>query len=150
MLDEDPMKGLLTGECVYQVASGDLVRGTRAYPKPVSAEQLLKSFGIIATNNHESGQDLPCGSVVYVDEDSGHVTLSRISGAQLIALGKKISINSSSKEDLEAIPGIGPKMAERIIAFRESNGHFSSLRDLEKVSGIGPKKYQELEPYLSL
>jgi competence protein ComEA len=49
-----------------------------------------------------------------------------------------ISINSSSAGELEALPGVGPVLAARIVAHRESHGPFRSIDDLGDVSGIGP------------
>jgi competence protein ComEA len=51
-----------------------------------------------------------------------------------------IDLNKASKEDLVSLPGIGPVLAERIIAARP----FHSVDDLSKVSGIGPKKFEDL------
>lgn len=61
-----------------------------------------------------------------------------------------ISLNHSNKTDLEKLPGIGPKTAERIIAYRTQNGAFLSIEELTKVKGIGEKTFQKLEPYLKL
>jgi competence ComEA-like helix-hairpin-helix protein len=49
-----------------------------------------------------------------------------------------ISVNSASAQDLTRIPGIGPALAGRIVAWREAHGAFRSLDELERVPGIGP------------
>ena len=54
--------------------------------------------------------------------------------------GGLISLNRSSARDLEALPGVGPVLAGRIVAFRESNGPFSAVEDLLQVPGIGEAK----------
>jgi competence protein ComEA len=51
--------------------------------------------------------------------------------------GGLISINRASNKQLEELPGIGPALSARIIAWREANGGFKSIEDLLKVSGIG-------------
>jgi competence protein ComEA len=51
--------------------------------------------------------------------------------------GGLISINRASNKQLEELPGIGPALSARIIAWREANGGFKSIKDLLKVSGIG-------------
>lgn len=55
-----------------------------------------------------------------------------------------VNINTADAEELETLPGVGPVIAERIIAFREEYGPFSSADEIMLVSGIGEKTYQKL------
>ena len=61
-----------------------------------------------------------------------------------------IDINKASKEDLERLPGIGPKTAEAIIAYRESHGFFERVEDLLQVKGIGPKKLEAIRSLITV
>lgn len=54
--------------------------------------------------------------------------------------GGVLSINSATAGDLESLPGVGPVLAERIVAFREENGGFEVVEDLLEVPGIGEAK----------
>lgn len=54
--------------------------------------------------------------------------------------GGLIALNRASAQDLEALPGVGPVLAERIVAFRDANGPFSTVEDLLQVPGIGETK----------
>jgi competence protein ComEA len=56
----------------------------------------------------------------------------------------RISINSASATELQELPGVGPVLAERIVAFREQNGPFVSLDALLEVSGIGEATLRNL------
>lgn len=56
-----------------------------------------------------------------------------------------ININTADISALCGLPGIGPKIAERIIKFRSENGPFKTTRDIRKVKGIGSKKYTRLK-----
>ena len=53
-----------------------------------------------------------------------------------------LKINSASADELCALKGVGPKLAEKIIAFREAKGPFKSGAELQKVPGIGKKKLE--------
>jgi len=59
-----------------------------------------------------------------------------------------VSVNSASKAELMALPGVGEVMAERIILERQDNGAFTSVEDLERVRGIGPKRIEHIRPFV--
>lgn len=51
-----------------------------------------------------------------------------------------LALNRASAKDLEELPGVGPVLAERIVAYREQNGPFTEVEDLLQVGGIGEAK----------
>ncbi len=55
-----------------------------------------------------------------------------------------ININSANREELTSINGIGLKLAERIVTFRQKNGNFTQAKDLIKVKGIGEGKVKKI------
>lgn len=59
--------------------------------------------------------------------------------------GEPLNLNSARKYELEALPGIGPKLAERILVYREQNRGFKSVDELRRISGIGPKRFAAIE-----
>lgn len=67
-----------------------------------------------------------------------------LGGAQVQSQDGRISINSASVIELQDLPGVGPVLAERIVAFREQNGPFTSLDGLLEVSGIGESTLRNL------
>ncbi|MGH2724877.1 MAG: helix-hairpin-helix domain-containing protein [Actinomycetota bacterium] len=64
--------------------------------------------------------------------------------------GGPVNINTATADQLEALPGIGPVLAQRIIDFREKNGPFSSVDQLEDVSGIGPVTMEGLRDLVTI
>lgn len=61
---------------------------------------------------------------------------------------KDVNINTADKEMLTLLPGIGPVLAEAILAYRKDNGNFKSIDELTKVKGIGEKNLAKLKPFL--
>jgi comEA protein len=59
-----------------------------------------------------------------------------------------IDINQASEEDFAKLPGIGPELARRIVAFREKHGSFRRVEDLLVIKGIGHKKWKKIRPYV--
>jgi competence protein ComEA len=60
------------------------------------------------------------------------------------AAGGLLDLNAATVADLDALPGIGPVLAQRIVDWREANGPFASVDQLREVTGIGEAKYQDL------
>jgi competence protein ComEA len=60
-----------------------------------------------------------------------------------------LNINSADSETLQTLPGIGPVLADRIIAYREEHGLFATVDDLKSVKGIGDKTLDELRPLIT-
>lgn len=56
-----------------------------------------------------------------------------------------ININTASAAELEALPGIGPVIAERIVAHREANGEFQNRYSIMDVPGIGAGIYEKIK-----
>ena len=55
-----------------------------------------------------------------------------------------LNINTATAEELEALPGIGPVLAGRILAYREENGGFRAVEELTKVEGFGTGTLEDI------
>jgi comEA protein len=61
---------------------------------------------------------------------------------------RKLDVNVAGVEELEILPGIGPKKAEAIVDYRGKNGGFECLGQLCEVKGIGEKTLERIAPYV--
>ena len=61
-----------------------------------------------------------------------------------------VNLNTATLKDLEVLPGIGTKTAERIIDYRTKKGPFKKIEELMNVQGIGEKSFLKLKPQLTV
>jgi competence protein ComEA len=61
-----------------------------------------------------------------------------------------LDLNRATDQDFDALPGIGPRLAERILEYRQSVGAFHSLDELRAVKGIGKKKFERIRPLVTV
>jgi len=71
---------------------------------------------------------------------------SEIRGSSVSSAGAVVDLNSAAAEELEALPGVGPALARRIVEWRAANGRFRAVDDLDRVPGIGPAMLARLRP----
>lgn len=62
----------------------------------------------------------------------------------------KLDLNKADTEMLTSLPGIGPKTAEKIAAYRDANGPFRSVEELLNIKGIGPEKLEKIKMLVTL
>jgi len=61
-----------------------------------------------------------------------------------------LDLNVATDRDFDALPGVGPKLAKRIIKYRQSVGYFHSLDELRAVKGIGKRKFERIRPLVTV
>lgn len=61
-----------------------------------------------------------------------------------------LNINTATAEELTALPGIGPALAQRIVDYRENNGPYNNVAELSNVSGIGEKRLEAILDYITV
>lgn len=67
-------------------------------------------------------------------------------GGGAVASGAPVDLNTASSSELEALPGVGPVLAQHILDWRAAHGSFTAVDQLRSVSGIGPAKFAVLRP----
>ena len=61
-----------------------------------------------------------------------------------------VNVNTATEQELEALPGIGPVLAQKIIDYRTEHGPFPTVDALDDVSGIGPATLEDLRPLVTV
>ena len=61
-----------------------------------------------------------------------------------------VNLNSASATQLQTLPGVGARAAQRIVDYRQKNGGFKKIEDLMNVKGIGEKSFLKLKPLITV
>ncbi|MEK6540390.1 MAG: helix-hairpin-helix domain-containing protein [Deltaproteobacteria bacterium] len=125
-------------------------------PKDISLKDAMAKTGrppsSIASQKQglkNSDSPIKSGSKITISKD-GSVQIGQMSGEKHIVFSIPLDINRATAQDFEALPGIGPKLAEEIIATRKRLGGFKTVDDLKKVKGIGDKKFEKIREKISV
>jgi competence protein ComEA len=62
----------------------------------------------------------------------------------------KVNLNTATVEELDALPKVGPVLAQRIVDWRKEHGSFTSVEELDAVDGVGPKMLETLLPLVGI
>ena len=116
---------------------------------------LLVGSGVKLYRSRRASRLFPAtaGIVFTSDEDSGDTRVldtliaevERMVGGEGIVEKDVVDINTATEMEFRMLPGIGPKLAARIVSHRETHGKFKLVRDLVRVPGIGEKKLAAIE-----
>lgn len=63
---------------------------------------------------------------------------------------QKIDINKATLEELELLPGVGRKIAERIMEYRRVHGGFMKVDEILRIKGIGKRKYERIKDFIEV
>ncbi|HEY7449209.1 MAG TPA: helix-hairpin-helix domain-containing protein [Vicinamibacterales bacterium] len=66
------------------------------------------------------------------------------------ATSSPLNLNAATATQLESLPGIGARTAERIIEYRQKNGGFKKIEELMNVRGVGEKSFLKLKPLITV
>jgi competence protein ComEA len=117
------------------------------------AEDAIVADAIKAAGGFRPGADSDAVNLAASLSDGQQVIVPGPSGAVAgpTATGDgKIAINRATAAELDALPGVGPVLAERIVAHRDQHGPFATVEDLLQVSGIGEAKLASIRDLVSV
>lgn len=126
---------------VYELPDGSRVQDAVAAAGGPLAESDANALNLAAV--------IADGQKVTVPKPGEAVTVDPASSAEAGAPAGKVNLNLATPAQLEELPGVGPVLAERIVAHRQK-GRFTSPRQLMEVSGFGPKKYEALKDQITV
>ncbi len=78
------------------------------------------------------------------------VALPSPASAKKLSPGESVDLNTASADELARVPGIGPKKAADVVAWRDAHGPFTRVDQLDQVKGFGKKALSKVAPYLRL
>jgi competence ComEA-like helix-hairpin-helix protein len=145
-LPPSPPPGKTLNLVFVEVTGAAAHPGVYSFDHPPTLAEVWRRAGGPETRPSDD-QKLASGSRVEITP-AGRYRLARMSGPQLLTLGLALDLNAATAQDLEALPGIGPVLARRILDYRTAHGQFKKIDDLMQVSGIGPKKLEKMRLYL--
>lgn len=141
--------GSVVNPGVYALAPGSRVKDAVAAAGGPSADSEISSVNLAAEISDGEQVFVPSKNDPGATGSAPSAPGSRGGSGQKSG-SQKVNINKADATQLEALPGVGPSTAEKIIAFRKTNGPFKSVEELQRVDGIGEAKLRQLVPHVTV
>jgi competence protein ComEA len=78
-------------------------------------------------------------------DDGQQIVVGMVATGAGGASDSTVSLNSGTEADFDSLPGVGPVLAGRIVAWRTEHKRFTAIDELQEVPGIGPKVFANLK-----
>ena len=148
--DQTPSGSVVSGTTqsagMVVVDVGGRVRHPGVYTLPIGSRAI---DAVKAAGGALPGTDLTTINQAQRLEDGEQIVVGLEQGSPSSSSAThpgKVNLNSASNQELDALPGIGPVLASRIVTWRKEHGRFKSVEDLRQVSGVGDAKFADLRP----
>ncbi len=117
---------------------------------PIVYHDRVASVPLLEQLNVRPLSSTPATSVSTIDGVQRSAVVRKPQDLQFDDRSVMIDLNLGSRQELEALPGIGETLADRIVSYRSIHGTFKHVDDVMKVSGIGKKRLQRLQPFVTV
>ena len=77
-------------------------------------------------------------------------TAQPVAAASPAKAESKIDINHANAAELQALPGVGPVLAQRMVEWRKVHGRYRTVEDLQEVKGIGKKRLEQMRSFVTV
>lgn len=139
--------GAVRSPGVVELRQGDRVADAVAAAGGLSADAAPGELNLAAP--------VPDGAQIVIgvaSHPTGEVRAPTAMAAGSVGSGEStmVNLNQADATSLQALPGVGPVTASRIVEWRTSHGKFSSIEELQEVPGIGPKIFAQLQPLVTV
>lgn len=131
-------------------SAGGLATGADEVGVNLAAPLLDGAHVHVPLKNEVTRGTSPSGEAVSQGSVSVSSLPSPVNGRGTQGRAGSMDLNGATKEELQSLPGIGPKTADSILAYRKENGPFRSVEELLKVKGIGPKKLESIKNLITV
>jgi competence ComEA-like helix-hairpin-helix protein len=110
-------------------------------PSDFAAALIVCALALVALARSDAGPRTPNTPLRTQARES-----PRPAAVKELREGSPLELNQATARDLVLLPGIGPKLAQRIVAERERRGQFASIEELRAVKGVGPAIFARVKP----
>jgi competence protein ComEA len=141
----------LPGSIAVEVAGSGAADGIYFFPAETAVTGIREAAGI-DLRDPDGGRAAwsSLGPAVSIGRQGDRWIINDLPAAKRLALGLPVNLNRISEEELAMVPGIGAKLAARIVERRREVGEFRDLSDLTAIPGIGEGRLNLLREYLTL
>jgi competence protein ComEA len=123
--------------------------------EPSLKELIVRAGGLKAklmSKKCDTNLSITQGTSIQISSENGYVKVSTgsIPAAYKVTLKIPISINTADQEELDAIPDIGPTLAQNIINYRSLYGPFKTVEEVKSIPGMGKLRYLKIKSYIGI
>jgi competence protein ComEA len=145
------VSGAVARPDIYTVPVGSRVRDAIQAAGGLSSQADPQSLNL--ADFLEDGMKIQVAQIVKTPIAPGAMTGTSNSSATGLSQGvasSLVNINTASQQELDTLAGIGPALAQRIIAYRTVKGPFTKIEDIQNVSGIGAVTFEKIKDMITI